>query len=118
MKGVLFTRRSPPEWGAYCTPILNQSRRPASAIGEDEGPLFSGDPVKPTPLIVANRIGEDRPARRHCSAPTEGEKISATFEEISVIKAQRARHMEGRSGVSAWEFDCPYAGNQLEIRHR
>jgi hypothetical protein len=22
MKGVLFTRRSPPEWGAYCTPIL------------------------------------------------------------------------------------------------
>ena len=23
MKGVLFTRRSPPEWGAYCTPILS-----------------------------------------------------------------------------------------------
>ena len=22
MKGVLFTRRSPPDWGAYCTPIL------------------------------------------------------------------------------------------------
>lgn len=28
MKGVLFTRRSPPDWGAYCTPILSLRREP------------------------------------------------------------------------------------------
>jgi hypothetical protein len=67
MKGVLFTRRSPPEWGAYCTPILrliNESQLGAVANGGRARFSFAHND-----LLVSSSTGYSQSARSDTSTP-------------------------------------------------